>query len=161
MRSLQATLTTGAIVGGDHDQRVRKRTRAIERRNDAADLVIHMLELGGKCLHLAGIQLLLLGRERIPCGNVTRAGGWLCALRENTLGYLVLQNLIACLVPAHVELSEILFQICLRSMMRSMHGTGRPLHHEGTVRSNGSLCRDPVNGAVGEIGRNVVVGFVQ
>ena len=157
--AFQSSLAAGPVVGGDHDQCVVQCSRAIERRDDAADFVVHMLELSGKGLHLAGVHLLLLRGEGIPCRDVFGTSGEFCARRKNPSGDLIVEDLRACGVPARVERATVFLTIRGWGMMRCMRRARCPLHHEGTVGRYGPVRRDPIDGPIRHVSRKVIFGL--
>ena len=65
----------GAVVAADvDDQRVVELAHVLDGLNHAADLVIGVGDVGGEHFGLAGIELLLFGRQRVPLRQVVRPG---------------------------------------------------------------------------------------
>ena len=66
-RPLQRALGARAVVAADvDDQRVVELAGVLDRLDHAADLVVGIGEVGRVDLGLADVELLLLGRERVP-----------------------------------------------------------------------------------------------
>ena len=84
-RPVEAALAAGAVVSRDEDQRVVELADALEAVDDAADLVVDVLELGGEHLHLAGVQPpALVVVQRVPGRDLGDALGELGVLGERT-----------------------------------------------------------------------------
>ena len=70
-----SNLGAGAVVALDiDDERVVELAQVVHRLDHPADLVISVGHVGGIYLRLTGEQLLVVGRERFPLGQVIRPG---------------------------------------------------------------------------------------
>ena len=120
-RARKTTFAAGAVVRGHEDQRVVQLTDPLQILDHASDLIVHVLHLGREDLHLTRVKQLLVVTERIPGLDLTDPLRQLRALRDDAEADLVLQDHLARLVPAHVELASILRSILRRRVVRRMH----------------------------------------
>ena len=63
--SRQASFAGGPVVGRNEDNGVVQLACSFERIKDPPDLCIHMIQHGGKDLHLPCVELLLLGLQAV------------------------------------------------------------------------------------------------
>ena len=69
-RAVRSALGARAVVGDEHDQRVVELAQLLEEVDQAADVVVGVLEEAGEHLHHARIQLALVRRQRLPVLHV-------------------------------------------------------------------------------------------
>ena len=109
------------------DERVVELAHVLNRLDDPANLIVSIGGIAGKGLRLAGIEFFLHQRKRVPSrelgagilGLTVRLRGELGALRDHAEPLLVSKNLLAQLLPAHVELAfELVSPLWLRLMRR-------------------------------------------
>src|SRR5262249_27599150 len=99
-------LHAGAVVAPDVEaERVVAGTHVVDGLDDPADLVVAVLLVAGIDLHLAGVELLLVGRQPVPGGEGRVAGREFGAGRDHAEFLLPGERLLAELVPALVELA--------------------------------------------------------
>ena len=128
-RAQRAALGAGAVVAVDvDDERIVELAHVLNGLNDAPDFVVVVGGIGGEDFHLLDVKLLLLGCQIIPVlEDLRRPRLQLGVLRDHAELLLVLENLLAKLVPALVE--EVHFADLLHPflgrMMRRVRGARR------------------------------------
>ena len=149
-----------AVVAGDvDDERVVGDAEVVERTDHAIDLVIGVGEEAGEGLHQSR-------RHRsIALGVVAPRGDLFGSRRERGVGRndaeceLAGIDLLAQGIPASVESSRELVDPLARHVMRCMHGgRGEVTQHRSVWRAH-ALALHPLDGLVGEILGQVVVGI--
>ena len=145
------------LSDGEHDERVVVLAGALERGDHAADLLVGLRHHAGEDFHLAGVELLLLGVQAVPFGNLRDAVGELGAGGKKLHRHLLRENRFAGLVPAHVELALVHVDVLLLDLMRRVHGAGRPEQEERPVGIDRGVRGDVVDRPVGQIGGQVIV----
>ena len=133
-RTRESTFAGRTIVGSHENQRIVQLTNALKLGNDTTDLQVNPFHLCGKHFHLPCIKHFLFVAQRVPGGNFIDALGQLRIRRNDAQGYLPLETFLTSLVPAHVELALVLIDVAIGRVMRRMHRTGCPEHHERQVR---------------------------
>ena len=102
--------------------------------NEPADLEVGVFAEAGEDFHLAGEQLLLVGRQLVPVLDGLRLGRELRARGNDAQLDLAGQRLLAQLVPALVELALVLGDPLLRHVVRRVRGARREVGEERLVR---------------------------
>ena len=147
----QPALAAGAVVGRDEDQRVVEFADAFELVDDAADLQVDPFHLCGEDFHLPRVELLLfVGSESQAGISSMRSVSFVPSGNDAQL-YLLRENLLAGLVPAHVELALVLVDVTVGRVVRRMHRARCPQHHERQVRLDRLVPGNPLDGAVGQV----------
>ena len=123
----------------------------------SADLVVGVLQESGEHFGLAREQTALIGRQRVPRGQVLRPLAQLRVGRDDAQLLLPLERLLPDLVPALVELALVLVGPFLRHVVRRMRRAGRVIHEERLVGRHRLLRLHPVDRLVGHVHGEVVV----
>ena len=149
---LHRSLGRRAVVADDVvDERVVEDVEIAEGVEDAADVVVGLLEEAGVDLHLARQDRLELGRHVVPGGDLLRPRGQLRVLGDHAQLLLPREGLLAQLVPALIELALVLGRPGRRDVVGRVRRAGRVVHEEGLVGDQRLLLPDPVDRAVGQI----------
>ena len=157
IQAVQSAFAAGAVVGGEHDERVVVLAGAFEGGDHAADLLVGLRHHAGEDFHLAGVELLLVGAQTVPARDFRNAGGEFGAGRDDLHLQLLSQNHLPRLVPAHVELALVHVDVLLLDLMRRVHGAGRPEQEERPIGINRGVRGEVVDGAIGQIGGEVII----
>ena len=128
----------------------------LEKVEQAADVVVGVLQEPGKDLHHAGVELLLLGRERVPLGHVGVVAGEFGVRRDDAQLFLAGKGLLAIGLPAIVELALVLVGPFLAHVMRRVHGPGAEVHEEGLVGRHLFGVGDEADGLVHQVLGDVI-----
>ena len=151
-----------AVVARDvDDQGVVQHAHVFDGLHDTADLVVGQLGKRREELLIADRDLFLVGGQRVPVRRNVGLGRELGVLRDDAKFLLAGQNLLAVLVPAHVELALVLVPPRFGELNRIMHALGRVVDKERLVGIQGLLCLDPLDRTIGEIGLIVVVRILR
>ena len=103
-RAVHRAFGAHAVVAEDvDDQRVVEQAQLLDGFDDAADLVVAVGHVGGPDVDLAKVELLLVGRQRLPLGEEVRPGRKLGVRRHHAQLLLVCEDALADRVPAVVE----------------------------------------------------------
>ena len=128
----------GAVVAADvDDQRVVEFAHVLDRLDHAADLVVGVGRVGGEDLRLAGEEFLFISGERVPLRQVVRPRRELRVRRDHAEPLLVGEDLLAHLVPAHVELALELLDPLLLRLVRRVGAAGHVIDEERLVGRRG------------------------
>ena len=104
VQAVQRAFGARAVVAADvDDQRIVELAGVLDRLDHAADLVVGIGEIRRIDIGLADVELLRLGRERVPLRQVLRPGRELGVLRDHAELLLVGEDRLTQLVPAVVE----------------------------------------------------------
>ena len=133
----------------------------LDRVQDPADVVVGLGKVAGVDLHHVGIELLLLGIERVPRRYPRAALGQLRVGRHDAQFLLPREGLLAHLVPALVELALVFRDPLLLRLMRGVRRARRVVEEERLVGRHGLLVADPLDGLVGDVVVEVVVRVAQ
>jgi hypothetical protein len=107
--ALRAAFGAGAVVPGDvDDEGVLQLARLADRLDDAADVVVGLLQVAGVHLHEPGEELLLLVVEGAPSLDLLGPLGQLRVLRDHAQLLLLGERRLADVVPPLVELALVL-----------------------------------------------------
>ena len=117
-----------------YDKRVVELAQVVDRLDHSPDLVIGICDIGGEHLCLAREQLLAVGIQAIPLRQVIRPGRQLRVCRNDPEPFLVGENLLAQLVPTHVELALELIDPFLGRMMRRVGAARHVVDEERPCR---------------------------
>ena len=124
-------LHAGAVVAPDVDhERVVELAQLLQRVEQPADVVVRVLLVARVHLHLPGVELPLLVRQRVPGRHRVGPGRELRVLGDDAELLLALQRLLAVAVPALVEAARVLVGPVLGDVMRRMSAPGREVHEE-------------------------------
>ena len=130
-RADRGAFGAGAVVAADvDDQRVIELAQVFHGLDHPADFVVGIGDVGGEDFRLVGEHLLLIGLERIPFRQAVRPGSELGVRGDHAELLLVGENLLAQLVPAHVELALHLCNPLRRRMMRRMRAARDVIEEE-------------------------------
>ena len=159
-RALKRAFGAGAVVAADvDDQRVVELAHVLDRLDHAANLMVGVGRVAGKHFRLAGIEFLLQERKRVPLRQRIRPRGELGVRRDHAEPLLVGEDLLAQLLPAHVELALELVDPLLRRLVRRVGAAGHVIDEERLV---GRRCVQAVHVAdrlVRHVGGEVVAGL--
>ena len=114
-------------------------------------MVVDVLEESGIDLHLAGEDRPHLLRRLVPGGNLGGPRGQFRVRRDDPELLLPLEDLLAQLVPALIELALVLVDPLLGHVVRGMAGAGREIHEERLVRHQRLLLARPLDRLVGQV----------
>jgi hypothetical protein len=129
--ALERAFGAGAVVAADvDDERVVELAHVLDGLDHAADLVVGIGGIGGKHFRLARIQFLAHERERIPFRKVCRPRSELRIRGDDTKPLLVGEDLLAQLLPAHVELALEFFDPLLLWLVRRVGAAGDVVEEE-------------------------------
>ena len=155
--ALGRALGAGPVVADDVvDQRIVQDLQVLQRVDQAANVIIGVLQEPGVHLHLPGQDGSLLDRHILPGGDLRRA------LRQLGLGWDDAQCLLARErlgpkgIPALVELALVLVRPLLRHVVRRVRRAGREVDEERLVGHERLLLAHPVDGLVGHVLREVI-----
>ena len=138
--ALDHALAARAVVAADvDDQRVVHLAHLLERLKDPAGVVIGLGKIAGVDLHHVGIELLLLGIERIPRRNPPASVGEPRVRRHDAEFLLSRQGFLAHLVPALVELTLVFRNPFLFRLVRRVCRARCVVEEERLVRGHGLL----------------------
>jgi hypothetical protein len=155
--ALQGALGRRAVVADDVvDERVVEDADLFECADEAADVVVHVLEEAGVVFHLARQDRPHLLRRVLPCWNLVVALRRLCVGRDDAELFLPGERQFALPVPAVVELAFVLVGPRLRHMVRSVGRTRREIHEELLVWHQRLLLAHPGDRLVGQVLGEVV-----
>ena len=156
-RTRDGALHTGAVVTPDvDDERVVEVAHLVDRVEQATDVPVGVLGIAGEDLHLAGVQLLLRGAERVPGGEEVGALGQFGIGRNDAELLLSLERLLAIDVPAVVELALVLVGPFLVHVVRRVAAPGRVVQEPGLVGVLGTNGVQPLDRFVGDVVGEVV-----
>ena len=115
-RARRRPLEAGAVVAPDvEDQRVVEVAHLLDGVEEAADVPVGVVHEAGVDLHLPRVELLRGVVERVPGVEEIGPLGQHCVLRDHAELLLALEDLLADLVPALVELALVLVGPLLRT----------------------------------------------
>ena len=123
-RAGDAALGRRAVVGDDHDQRVVELADLLERVQDAAEVVVGVLDEPGEDLHHPRVEPPLVGGQRRPLGHVGIARRELGVGGQEPDLLLIREHGLAVGVPAHVELALVVVGPLLRDVVRRVAAPG-------------------------------------
>ena len=139
-RAVQRAFGARAVVAADvDDQRIVELPDVLDSLDNPADLVVGVGHVGGENIHLPQEELLLIRRELIPLlQQVLRPGRQLRVLRDDAELLLVLEDLLAQLVPSLVEQVHVadLLDPLRRRVMRRMRAARRVIDEERLYRAS-------------------------
>ena len=151
---------TAAVIADDvDDQRVLELPELVNGVDEAADLVVGVLEEIGVVLDESRVEPLLLGRGVVPGGKLLRALGPLRARGDHAEFELALVGLALVFVPPHVELARVPAAPVERRLVRRMGGAGGEIGEDRPVRRDRLLFADPADAVVGQVARELVALF--
>jgi hypothetical protein len=158
--AVQRALGGCAVVTEDVvDQRVVKDFEVLQRVEQAADMVVGMLEEPGTALHLAAENGLERLRHVVPRGDFGRP---LCeyGISWNDAQLLLTgKGLLAERVPACVELALVLVDPVFGNVMRRVRRARREVHEKWLVGHERLLLPHPPHRLVRHVLREVVAVF--
>ena len=147
-----AALGAGAVVGEQNDEGVAEAAGALEFVEQAAELAVGVLEVGGEGFVVAGEDAALVGGEGGPGPDAGIVG------REDDVGgdephfLLAGEGGGADGVPAGVEAPAPFLEVVGRGVVRGVAGAVGEVEEVGAVGGGGAVVGDVADGAVGEIG---------
>ena len=128
--------------------------------DDAADVVVGVVEEGGEDLDLALEEGLLVIGEFVPILDGVRLGGELGALGDDAHLDLAGERFLAEFVPALVELAFPFGDPVGGHVVGGVGGAGGEVDEERLVGRHGLLELQPGDGLVGHVGHEVVVRVI-
>ncbi len=135
-RAVRTTLRAGAVVGDEHDDRVVPLADALQELEQAAVVVVGVLQEAREHFHHSRVELLLVSRQRVPVLNVRVVARQLRILRDNPERLLTRERLLAIRVPPVVEHALVLVGPLLGDVMRRVHRARAEVHEERLVRGD-------------------------
>ena len=157
-RAVHRAFGAHAVVAADpDDQRVVEQAELLDRLDDAADLVVDIGHVGGPDVDLAEVELLLVGRQRLPLRQEVRPGRQLGVRRHDAELLLVLEDALGDRVPAVVEEmhgADLLDPFRGR-MMRRVRRARRVVDEPGPLRVGRGLRADVLDAVVRHRGDQV------
>ena len=151
-QALRPALGARAVVALDiDDHRVVEFPLLAQHIDDPPDLAVVIGQRRGIDLHHVGIDLLLVGRERLPGGDNVGPRRQLRVGRYDAQRLLARQRLLAHLVPALVELALELRDPVLRRLVRRMRRAGCIVDEERLVGRQRLALVDPGDRVIGQI----------
>ena len=132
---LQRALGRRTVVADDVvDQRIVEDAEILERVDQAADVMVGLLEESRVDLHLPRQHRLEIVGHVVPGRDLGVARGELGVLRNDAQLLLPCEDLFAQLVPAAVELAFVLVRPLLGNVMRRVGRAGSEVHEERLIR---------------------------
>ena len=151
-----SALRTGAIVRDHHNQRVLELVDLLEEVEQAADVVVCVLQEPGEDFHHAGVELALLRRTLVPRLAHRGRGVRVRHRRDNAQLFLAGKGLFAIGFPTVIELPCVSIGPFFGYMMRRVHGPGAEIHKEGLVRGDLLGIGNEADGFVGQVFSDVI-----
>ena len=134
--AVDVPLSRRPVVAQDVEhQRVVEDVERLERVDQAADVVVGVLEEPGVDLHLTGQHRLELVRHVLPCGDLGMPGGELRVGGHDAPTLLLGERPLAQRVPAVVEPPAVPVGPLQRHVVRGVGRPGREVHEERPVRA--------------------------
>src|SRR6476659_5399071 len=121
--------------------------------------MVRVGSIGTEYFCLVSVYLLLSRIERVPLRQEVWPGSEFGIRRNNTELLLVSKNLIAQVVPAHVEFAFHLRDPFWRGVMRRVRTAGHIVKEKRLLRSGGIQVGHILDCFVGHIGNQVVARF--
>ena len=158
--AVHAALGAGAIVAGDvEDEGVVELADLADGIDQAADVVVGVIDEGGECFDLAEEEALLVGGEGVPILDGVRLGSEFGALRHDAQGNLPGQGFLADFVPALVEFALPFGDPFGRRVVRGVGRAGGEIDEKRLVRGHCLLEFHPGDRLVGHVVHEVVIGI--
>ena len=155
--AVQATLGRGAVVAGDvDDQRVLEIARLLDGLDDAAGLVIGVLERAAEDLHPAGADLLVGVAQFLPRRDARGAWRELGVGRDDPEFLLACQGALTEPVIAVVELASVSLHVLARHADRRLVPVRREVRDPRLLGMDRLLPLDPGDRPVGHVGLQVI-----
>ena len=133
-RSPGTPLGRGSVVAHDQDDRVLELSDLLDEVEQTSDLGVGVGQKAGVDLHHPGVEVLLLGRERVPGRNPTGPLAQRRTRGEQGRRGLAIEDPVAPGVPSEVELTPVAVDELRRRMVGSMAGSRREPQEEGLLR---------------------------
>jgi hypothetical protein len=150
----------GAVVADDvEDERVVEHAELLDRVDDAADVVVGVLQESGVHLHLAFEHGLQLRRHVVPGRYLGVSRGQVRVVGQQPEFALPGECLLTLLIPSLCEAPTVLLRPFGRHVMRRVGRTGGEVHEERAVGHERLLRPDPVDRVIGQVLRQVVPLF--
>ena len=160
-RAERRAFGTRAVVAVDvDDQRVVELPHVLDGLDHPTDLMVGIGGIGGEDLRLSREELLLVGRERLPFRQLCGPRGELRICGNDAQLLLIGEDLLAHVVPAHVELALELVDPLLRRLVRRVTSSGHVVDEERLVGRRGLERLHVLDGLIGHVRGEVVVGLV-
>ena len=154
---VQAALGRRAVVAGDvDDERVVELAGLLDRLDDAADLVVGVLDRGAEDLHPAGADLLVDVGDLVPRRERRRPWRQLGVGGDDPALLLPRQDVVAELVVAVVELAAVPLDELTRHPDGRLVTARRVVGDPRLVGMDRLLALDPADRLVGHVGLQVV-----
>jgi len=152
----RATAHISAVVAGDeHDDGVVVQALVFQVRDEAADLMIGVLEEARIDLHESCIHALLVHREAVPGRNTRVARGQLCVGGNDAEFLLAGEGLLAINVPTLVEAALVSVDPLAVHLQGLVGRAGRKEHEERLVGVQLLLAIDVEDRLVGQLSGQV------
>ena len=156
-RAGRRPLEARAVVAPDvEDQRVVHVAHLLDRVEEAADVPVGVVLEARVDLHLPRVELLRGVVERVPRVEEIGPLGQLRVLRDHAELLLPLEDLLADLVPALVELALVLVRPLLRDVVRRVGAAGRVVEEPRLLRILRADGVQPLDRLVRQVVREVV-----
>ena len=131
----------------------------VEKIDQPADMMIHVLAEAGEHFHHARIELALVGRQLGPFLNVGIVARELRVLGHDAQLFLPREHLLAIDVPALVELALVFVRPFLRHVMGRVVRARREIEEERLVGRDLLQVGDEADRLVGKVGGQVIAFF--
>ena len=156
-RAGQRAFHGGAVVPPDvDDQGVIELAHVLDGVEHPSHVPVGVLRVTGVDLHLAGVQRLLVVRQRLPGRERVVARRQLGVGRDDPELLLAGEDLLAHGVPAAVEPALVLGRPFRGHLVGGVAATGGEVHEPGLVRVLGAHPVQPFDGLVGHVVGEVV-----
>ena len=106
--------------------------------------------------HQTRLEGLLVIRNGVPCRHPWMAWCELCIFRNPAFRFGILEGTLAIGIPAIVEFAFVPISPFLVHMVRTMQGSGGPIHVEGLVGAQSFMRLQPVDRVVGQVFADVI-----
>ena len=154
-------LRRAAIVGEDQDQGVVELAQRRKLIRQPPDIAVERRDHAGIDLHIAGVEPLLAGAERVPGLRAEGKGRQLGVLGNDARRLLPRQPLGPHGVPALVEAALIMVAVGGAGLQRRVGAGEGELQEERLFRRGGTLGAHKPDRLIGQVVRDVVVGVAR
>ena len=160
-RARERALEAGAVVAPDvDDERVVELAHLLDGVEQAAHVPVGVRGVAGVDLHLTGVELLLVGGERVPGGELGGPRRELGVGGDHAELLLAGERLLAVGVPAAVELALVLVAPLDRHLVRRVAAARGVVREPGLRGVLGAHGVQPAHALVGQVVGHVVLGAV-
>ena len=152
----RATLLRGTVVGKHHDNRVLELAHVTQTVDEAANLVVGVVEECGKRFLQTAVEALLVLGQVVPRIDARVARRKLGFRRDHTEFELPSKPALADDIPTFVVLPAVLVHIGLRCLMRRVRGAEWHIREERAVGSYALAVADHLHQLVDHVFTDVV-----